>query len=1405
MSQEVAQWKVGDVILDLYEVTGILGEGGFGKVYKMRHTGWNTDLAVKIPKPSVVAAAGGVEKFEQEAETWVNLGLHPYVVSCYYVRRVENNPLVFAEYMAGGSLQDWIGERKLYSGGAAESLKRILDIAIQFAWGLHYAHEKGLIHQDVKPENVMLTPVGIVKVTDFGLANSRTVAAVAQSRLPEVISLNNESAGSTLMVEGSGAMTPAYCSPEQAKKETLTRRTDLWSWGLSVLEMFKGDRTWQFGTIAAPVLEAYLLSKVEDPQLPQMPMQVAKLLRRCFRENPDERPRNMLEVVSQLQEIYQEVTGEAYRREQPKAGKDTADSLNNRAVSFVDLGKLEQALQLWERALQLQPQHPESTYNRGLILWRTSRINDNTLVKEMENLPSLYGLNSSVNYLLSLVHLGRDDCEAAIETLANIQGEAAEQKEVLAAQALAKERLRHSKRLLRTFVGHKNRVKSVCLSADGQFALSGSDDLKWREVSTGKCLTQWNYVTVEYKNLVRSVCLSADGRFARSASSIHDKHNITLTLWELSTGENLIRSVTVSSVKSVESVCLSADGQFALSGSRDLKLWKVSTGECRRTFVGHAGFVGSVCLSADGRFALSGSDDKTLKLWELSTGEWLRTFVGHTNDVNSVCLSADGRFALSGSDDETLKLWELSTGECLRTFGHKFGRSVCLSADGRFALSGSSDNTLKLWEVNTGECLRTFVGHKYAVKSVCLSADGRFALSGSKDNTLKLWEISTGRCLRTFVGHADDVNSVCLSADGQFALSGSSDETLKLWEVNTGECLRTFVGHEDAVRSVCLSADGRFALSRCTDLKMNTTFKLWVLDWELDDREPADWDEGARSYLEVFLNQHTPYAAELPKDRKPTEKEITSALTRRGTPTWTEEDFQNLLYTLGCAGYGWLKPSGVRSQLLAMTSNKPMVARIFNPFLKIFNPAAEKVPSSESAISPEPSLVAPSPAPAIQPSTIAPNSQMAAKVTLTVTQGSLQGQEFVFEERTTCIIGRASDCNPKLLDNTISRYHCLLDINPPLIRVRDLGSLLGTYVNSELIGQRQSHQTPEEAAKQNFPEYDLKDGDEIKLSNTVFKVSIQGVSPDAAKIPAQPIEQQVEAGDPNLISVRGYTTLKLLGKGGCGAVYLARHDRTNELTALKVMLPQVATNQYAIDLFLRETENTKALQHPNVVRLRDYGYDEGTFFFSMEYCDGGSVVNLMQQRGGRLSVDEAVPIIIQVLDGLSYAHNVEIPYVKLADGTIGKGRGLVHRDLKPGNIFLSNVNGSRIAKIGDYGLAKAFDNAGLSGQTMSGTSAGTPNFMCRQQVLNFKYAKPEVDIWATAASLYYILTGKYPRDFVGLDPFAAILNTNPVPIRERDASIPKRLTQLIDSALVDNPEIYFKNAAALKRALSSVL
>jgi serine/threonine-protein kinase len=127
-------------------------------------------------------------------------------------------------------------------------------------------------------------------------------------------------------------------------------------------------------------------------------------------------------------------------------------------------------------------------------------------------------------------------------------------------------------------------------------------------------------------------------------------------------------------------------------------------------------------------------------------------------------------------------------------------------------------------------------------------------------------------------------------------------------------------------------------------------------------------------------------------------------------------------------------------------------------------------------------------------------------------------------------------------------------------------------------------------------------------------------------------------------------------------------------------------------------------------------------------------------------------------------------------------------------------------KIADYGLGKAFEAAGLSGHTRTGQRAGSPWFMPRQQVINFKYCKPDVDVYGMAASLYYMLTGFHPRDFPkGKDPWQVVLQTKPVPVAERGTSIPPKLASFLDKSLDDSKTLCFSTIEEFRKELKAVI
>jgi serine/threonine protein kinase len=366
-------WEVGDVILGIYEIKELHEGGGMGVVYRVHHRKWGMDLAVKTPRPSFFRDEAQKERFTRECETWISLGMHPHIASCYYVRRLGGIPRVFAEYVAGGSLRDWIDDRRLYAGGSEKALERILDVGIQMAWGLQHAHHTDLIHRDVKPANVLLDAHGTAKITDFGLAKA-------------IEGLDGPcSSGNDIMVSAA-FMTPAYCSPEQAARQRLSPLTDVWSWAVSILEMFVGEVCWRSGIGAPEVLKSLDELEKKDASIPRLPLELRGLLNQCLAFETTARPTNFEIVVEALQRIYHSVIGKEHARRTPELVELQADALNNRAVSFLDLDRAPDSEKLLLDALACDPTHVEATYNYHLLLWRSGRVTDAAVINALEGL-----------------------------------------------------------------------------------------------------------------------------------------------------------------------------------------------------------------------------------------------------------------------------------------------------------------------------------------------------------------------------------------------------------------------------------------------------------------------------------------------------------------------------------------------------------------------------------------------------------------------------------------------------------------------------------------------------------------------------------------------------------------------------------------------------------------------------------------------------------------------------------------------------------------------------------------------------------------------------------------------------------------------------------------------------------
>jgi eukaryotic-like serine/threonine-protein kinase len=267
-----------------------------------------------------------------------------------------------------------------------------------------------------------------------------------------------------------------------------------------------------------------------------------------------------------------------------------------------------------------------------------------------------------------------------------------------------------------------------------------------------------------------------------------------------------------------------------------------------------------------------------------------------------------------------------------------------------------------------------------------------------------------------------------------------------------------------------------------------------------------------------------------------------------------------------------------------------------------------------------------------------------------------------------------------------------------------------------------------------------------------------------------------------------YRLQRLLGSGGMGEVYLAEHQLMKRPVAIKVIRPNKAQDPQAIARFEREVRATAKLSHWNTIEIFDYGStDDGTFYYVMEYLPGLSLGELVE-RHGPLSPGRVIYLLQQTCDALGEAHAV----------------GLIHRDLKPGNIFAAQRGGIYdVAKLLDFGLAKPILGGGPDiNLTQEGFITGSPLFMSPEQATGDREPDARSDIYSLGAVAYYLLTGSPP--FPGDKPIQVIMahaQQEVVPPSRLRPEIPADLDAVVLRCLAKNPDNRYSDAESLARAL----
>ena len=459
------------------------------------------------------------------------------------------------------------------------------------------------------------------------------------------------------------------------------------------------------------------------------------------------------------------------------------------------------------------------------------------------------------------------------------------------------------------------------------------------------------------------------------------------------------------------------------------------------------------------------------------------------------------------------------------------------------------------------------------------------------------------------------------------------------------------------------------------------------------------------------------------------------------------------------------------------------------------------------------------------------------KVTIAVTRPHDSASIVEIVEPRGLIIGRAADASIRIAhDRYVSRRHVFLEVAPPHCRLRDLSSTNPPLVNGHKVS-----------------ECELHDGDVIDLGRTRLRIAIDARPPDlepsierppppprvpsGASVAARCTEcgndlgaiadadgragelgsaalyacaHHLEAETAGGQQVGPYAVVRALGEGSMGTVSLVHHPETGRLWALKRI--HDLGNPTLVKRFAREVRLMQQVVHPNVLRCVDTGVDkDGRPYVVTEYAPGGALEDLVRRSGGPLEPADAMALVRGVLAGVEHLHAL----------------GIVHRDIKPSNILLRGDT----AKLGDFGIAKSYANAGGTSYTRPGTRMGTLMFMPPEQIRDAAGARETADLYAVGVTLYYLLTGHFSFDFpspaeaaagaagwndvdAALDallrhrrarhPFFVILEQEPIPIRERAPMLSEELAAVVDRAVRKEPGERFESARAFAAALEAV-
>jgi eukaryotic-like serine/threonine-protein kinase len=812
-----------------YRIVRLHGEGGMGTVYEAQQDNPRRKVALKVMRDEFVSTEL-VKRFKNEAQILAGLR-HPGIAKVYEAGMSDGGRPFFAmEFIDGMPLDEYARARSLDAAARLELVALVCD-------ALQHAHEKGVVHRDLKPPNILVDESGQPKVLDFG---------VAHVNAPDLLSTFSQTQTGQLLG------TLSYMSPEQfaGNATAIDGRSDVYSLGVILFELLAHRLPYQLGQL--PVHEvARLIQQAEPSRLGSVDMQyrgdieiiAAKALEK-------DKARRYATAAHLASDIRRYLRGEAIQARPPSAlyqlGKFArrhkalvagtagvfAALLLGTAVSIffaVNAAKNARVASERERVATYQ------TYQAriGAAVAALSRHDVADAAHQLEAAPpALRGwewqhlharLDDSTSVFrpgpgesLLLSDSGGDPWIAVLAPsgllFTDLEGN------VLGTHDFSAVTRSSNHAAMPSWHGHQlvncAGETSPGVAAVAQAPTHGSHDRPLRDA--GGCVRAPRGRHAGARP--RMVAGNPDG--ARVAVIWSGAGRCDFALYETQSGKTV--AISAEGIGDIWAVAASPDSSLFATGGEDgiVRLWSASTGKPTVVCRGHARKVLGVAFRPDSRRLVSASADGTVRQWDTTTGqEAAPPYQRHTGEVLTAAYSPDGQWIASGGTDRTVRVWEASNRQDHAVLdGHTGTVShLAFAADGRRLASSSGwgqrnyteDRTVRVWHVGELAGTSVLAGHTSYIYPVAYSADGNWIASGGWDRAVRLWDAVTGEeC--AILPHGGPVRALAFAPDGSWLVSGcDGDKSLHIWSTATAQLQKELPGPGGTlIHAIAVSPDG---------------------------------------------------------------------------------------------------------------------------------------------------------------------------------------------------------------------------------------------------------------------------------------------------------------------------------------------------------------------------------------------------------------------------------------------------------------------------------------------------------------------------------------------------------------------------------------------------------------------